>query len=77
MKKKKIVTVIIIVVALIVLLTPIRINLKDGGSIRYKALTYEVKKIHQLSDDVDGEKPYIEGYEVKIFGITIYRETDE
>ena len=35
-------------------------NLKDGGSVRYKALVYEVTKIHQLAPEVDGVKPYIE-----------------
>ena len=52
-------------------------NLKDGGSVRYKALVYEVTKIHQLSPEVDGVKPYIDGFEIKILGMTVYRETNE
>lgn len=52
-------------------------NLKDGGSVRYKSLVYEVTKIHQLALEVDGVKPYIDGLEVKILGITVYRETNE
>ena len=76
MKKKKAV-IIAIVLALVVLLFPIRMNLKDGGSVAYKSLVYEVTKIHQLSSDVDGEKPYIDGFEIKIFGLTVYRETNE
>jgi len=75
--KKKTITVIAIIVILVVLLTPIRTNLKDGGSVRYKSLVYEITKIHQLALEADGVKPYIDGYEVKIFGMTIYRETDE
>ena len=50
---------------------------KDGGSVRYKALVYEVTKIHQLSPEVDGVKPYIDGFEIKILGMTVYRETNE
>ena len=74
--KKKIFAVIVIVV-LVILLTPIRMNLKDGGSVRYKSLVYEVTKIHQFAPEADGVKPYIDGFEVKILGLTVYRETNE
>lgn len=60
-----------------ILLTPVRMNLKDGGSVRYKALVYEVTKIHRLAPEVDGVKPYIDGFEIKILGMTVYRETNE
>ena len=75
--KKRLFAVIAIVIVLVILLTPIRMNLKDGGSVRYKSLVYEVTKIHQLAPDVDGVKPYIDGFEVKILGMTVYRETNE
>ena len=45
---KKGVKSMMVIVIMLVLLTPIRMNLKDGGSVRYKALLYEVTKIHQL-----------------------------
>lgn len=35
--KKKFFVVIAIIVVLVILLTPVRMNLKDGGSVRYKA----------------------------------------
>lgn len=76
MKKKKL-YIIAVILILVILLAPIRMNLKDGGSVRYKSLVYEVTKIHQLAPDVDGVKPYIDGFEVKILGMTIYRETNE
>ena len=75
--KKKPLAVTAIIVVLVILLTPIRMNLKDGGSVRYKSLVYEVTKIHQLAPDADGVKPYIDGFEVKILGMTVYRETNE
>ncbi|MBE6851954.1 MAG: hypothetical protein E7505_00560 [Ruminococcus sp.] len=75
--KKKTFVVITIIIVLAILLTPVRMNLKDGGSVRYKSLIYEVTKIHQLAPGVDDVKPYIDGFEVKILGITIYKETDE
>ena len=74
MKKKFFVVIAIIVV---ILLTPVRMNLKDGGSVSYKALVYEVTKIHQFSSEVDGLKPYIDGVEIKILGMTVYREIYE
>lgn len=76
MKKKRI-TIIAIIAVLVILLTPIRIILKDGGSVMYKSLVYEVTKIHQLSPEVSGVTSYIDGFEIKIFGMTIYRETDK
>ena len=75
--KKKTLAVTAIIVVLVILLTPIRMNLKDGGSVRYKSMVYEVTKIHQLTPEVDGVKPYIDGFEVKILGMTVYRETNE
>ena len=74
MKKKFFVVIAIIVV---ILLTPVRMNLKDGGSVSYKALVYEVTKIHQFAPEVDGLKPYIDGFEIKILGMTVYREIYE
>lgn len=76
MKKKRI-AIIAIIAVLVILLTPIRMSLKDGGSVMYKSLVYEVTKIHQLAPEIDSVKPYIEGFEIKVFGMTIYRETDE
>ena len=46
--KRKIVIAVIIVVALAILFTPARIQLRDGGSVEYKALTYSVTKYHRL-----------------------------
>lgn len=75
MKKK----IAIIILALIILISiiPERQYLEDGGSVCYKALLYEVTKLHQLDEveDDDRVKPYLEGYEVKILGITVYRNT--
>lgn len=79
MKKKKIVISVAIVLVLLILLTPVRMNWKDGGSISYRSLVYEVKKIHQLAPDRGEEwvKPYIDGFEIKILGVTVYRVTNE
>jgi len=75
--KKKIFAAIAIVLVMLILLTPIRMNLKDGGSVRYQSLVYEVTRIHELAPMEDEAKPYIDGFEIKILGMTIYRETNE
>lgn len=74
--KKRALLVIAVVLALALLLTPIPLGLKDGGSVRYKALVYEVTKIHQLASEIDADYEYIEGIEVKILGVTVYRKTN-
>ena len=75
--KKRALLVIAVVLALVLLLTPIPFRLKDGGSVRYKALVYEVTKIHQLPSETDADYAYIEGIEVKILGVTVYRKTNQ
>lgn len=74
--KKKIFAVIAAIIILAVLLVPVPMRLKDGGSVRYKSLVYEVTKIHRLAPEATGVKPYIDGLEIKILGITVYTETD-
>lgn len=75
--KRKTFAILSIIVILLILLTPIRMNLKDGGSVSYKSLIYEVTKIHQYDPEFDNVKPYIDGIEIKILGMRIYRETNE
>ena len=39
-RKKAVVAIVAAVLLLVVLLFPIRMNLKDGGSVQYKSLTF-------------------------------------
>ncbi|CRH94021.1 Uncharacterised protein [Chlamydia trachomatis] len=66
MKLKK----FIIGLFLLAMLIPIPINLKDGGSVRYRAAIYEVTRFHTL--DLNSKTGYIDGLEIKILGHTIY-----
>ena len=70
MKKKLLFFIIIIVV--LVLLIPIPLRLKDGGSIKYKAILYTIK-YHAL--DLNSETGYIDGIGIKILGMEIYNNT--
>ena len=49
MKKKKII-IIVSMIFLIILLVPIKLQYKDGGTIEYKSLTYKIIKWHRLDE---------------------------
>lgn len=72
--KKKVVTIVIIIIALI-LLFPIPMKLKDGGSIKFQALLYSVTKYHKL--DHNAEDGYVDGIGIEILGMKIYNSKDE
>lgn len=65
MKKKIIVTAVII--ALLILLFPLIYRYKDGGTIEYKALVYQVYDVHTLHGE-----GYDEGIIIKILGLEIF-----
>lgn len=67
--KKKIIILVIIVV-LLILLVPIRMHLKDGGTIEYKALLYKISKVHRLN--FDSETGYEDGIIIEILGFKVY-----
>lgn len=79
MKKKAAIAVIAVI--LLILLFPIRYQLKDGGSIQYKSLAYEITKVHSLISEEEMEKegkvePYDDGYTIKILGFEIYNNVE-
>lgn len=71
--KKKLIIVSIIIIALI-LLIPIPMKLKDGGSIEFKAILYKITKYHRLSS-IEEDVKYIDGIAIEIFGKEIYNNT--
>ena len=71
MRKKK--NIIILIVVFILMLIPIPVRLKDGGSVEYKALLYKYTKIHRLSEiSLTG---YEDGWKFEILGIDIGEKT--
>ena len=69
MKKGILISICILIIC--VLLIPIPMRLKDGGSVIYQAILYSVEDIHRLNP-AHAEKPYIDGIRIKIFGVEIY-----
>ncbi len=75
MKKK--VIIISVAIILVVLLFPIRNQLKDGGTVEYKALVYKVSKVKRLIsiEEMEQEgkiKEYDQGIVIEILGFEIY-----
>ena len=75
MKKK--VIIVLIVAFLLILIFPIRLQLKDGGTVEYKALLYKVSKVSRLIsiEEMEAEgkvKDYDKGIIVEILGMTVY-----
>jgi len=72
MKNKKILIIIIVIIALI-LLFPIPMRLKDGGSIRLQALLYNVTFYNKLNHAT--EDGYTKGIGIEILGLEIFNNT--
>lgn len=71
MKKKKIIIICIIAIAVIASLIPIRTEYKDGGSVSYNAILYEVMHRHSMNR-YDGVLGYDIGTEVRILFFEVY-----
>ena len=77
---KKALIVICILVALI-LLFPIRLQMKDGGTVVYNAILYDVYDVHRIkpvenpSPDGTYETEYIEGIIIEILGVEVFNNT--
>ena len=73
--RKKVVTGICILLA-IVLLIPIPMRLKDGGTVVYHAVLYQVEDVHRLGAvDTAGDE-YLEGMIVRILGMEVYNSVE-
>ena len=71
--KKKVIIGICVLLA-IILLVPIPVHLKDGGTIIYKAMVYQVEKVHRMVLEDISEDGYEDGTIIRIFGIEIYND---
>ena len=74
MKKKAIIIGVIILAFL--MLVPFPMRLKDGGSVRYKAVLYSVTDLHRLSIQEDGTAGYEDGLIIEILGMKVYNSAE-
>ena len=77
--KKKIIIVLVVII-LLVLLFPIRNQLKDGGTVEYKALIYKISKVKRLTIEEKEEdlkiKKYEQGIIIEILGFEVYNNVE-
>lgn len=68
---KKRTKLLIIIIVVIVLLMPYRISrYKDGGSVQYNGIFYEIVKYHSFNVDTPGG--YNNGLSISVFGLTLF-----
>ena len=74
MKKKAMIGICVLLA--IVLLVPIPMRLKDGGTVVYQAVLYQVEDVHRLGAvDTAGDE-YLEGMIVRILGMEVYNSVE-
>lgn len=73
--KKKVMIGICVLLA-IVLLVPIPMRLKDGGTVVYHAVLYQVEDVHRLGAVDSAEDEYLEGMIVRILGMEVYNSVE-
>ena len=73
--KKKVMIGICVLLA-IVLLIPIPMRLKDGGTVVYHAVLYQVEDVHRLAAVDTAEDEYLEGMIVRILGMEVYNSVE-
>ena len=74
MKKKVMIGICVLLV--IVLLVPIPMRLKDGGTVVYHAVLYQVEDVHRLAAVDTAEDEYLEGMIVRILGMEVYNNVE-
>ena len=74
MKKKAMIGICVLLA--IVLLVPIPMRLKDGCTVVYRAVLYQVEDVHRLGAvDTAGDE-YLEGMIVRILGMEVYNSVE-
>ena len=72
--KRKLTTIICVILAFI-LLFPVRLQYKDGGTVEYKALLYSIYDVHRINPDMESEEMFIAGLIIEILGVKIFDNT--
>ena len=74
MKKKAMIGICVLLA--IVLLVPIPMRLKDGGTVVYRAVLYQVEDVHRLGAVDTAEDECLEGMIVRILGMEVYNSVE-
>ena len=71
---KKIIIIVTSILIAIVLLCPIPMRLKDGGTVKYQALLYSVSDVHRLAPST--ESGYEDGIVIEILGMQVFNNVN-
>ena len=56
----------------LVLLFPLPVRQKDGGSVEWNAVLYSVTDVHRINPEPGRESDYLEGTIIEIFGREVF-----
>lgn len=76
---KRIITAIVIVIIAAILLVPVPLRAKDGGTVVYQAILYSVTDVHSFKSEeefLETGKRYNEGIIVKILGFEVFNNVE-
>ena len=71
--------IVIVVLLLAVLLIPTRMQMRDGGTVKYDAIIYDVYDVHRIKpvdDPSEKEVDYITGVVVEVLGVELINTTN-
>lgn len=51
-------------------------RLKDGGTVVYNAILYQVEDVRRIDPEATSEDDYLEGTIIKILGIEVYNDVE-
>lgn len=71
-RKKLVVFIVVIVIAMLI---PRYSAYKDGGTVEYQAIAYNVTKWHSEQVE-DNRKGFYTGTEISVFGLTVYNDAE-
>ena len=74
MKKKVMIGICVLLAT--VLLVPIPMRLKAGGTVVSHAVLYQVEDVHRLAAVDTAEDEYLEGMIVRILGMEVYNSVE-
>lgn len=66
--KKKIIAAVCVLIA-VILLVPVRLQYKDGGTVEYKAVLYSIYDVHRA---IGSEDEYLDGIIIEILGFKFF-----
>ena len=73
--------IIIVVILLTVLIVPSREQMKDGGTVHYNAIVYDVYNVHRFMPitipNENTEIDYINGIIVEVLGVELINTTNQ